>query len=57
MTVNKAILSLVNEGIIRKNQGKGTFVAYKKQKYSFQNLKGFTEVMNEKGLNVKNKIL
>lgn len=57
MTVNKAILNLVNEGILERKQGKGTFVAYKKQKHKFQNLKGFTEVMSEKGLSVKNKIL
>ena len=32
MTVNKAIMNLVNEGILERQQGKGTFVAYKKQK-------------------------
>lgn len=57
MTVNKAILNLVNEGILERKQGKGTFVAYKKQKHKFENLKGFTEVMGEKNLSVKNKIL
>ncbi|MBW6409410.1 GntR family transcriptional regulator [Clostridium weizhouense] len=57
MTVNKAILNLVNEGLLDRKQGKGTFVAYKKKKYKFQKLLGFTEVMSQKGFKVKNKIL
>lgn len=57
MTVNKAIINLVNEGLLDRKQGKGTFVAYKKQNYSFQKLKGFTEVMTDKGFSIKNKIL
>ncbi len=57
MTANKAITNLVNEGLLDRKQGKGTFVAYKKQKHKFQSLKGFTEVMTDKGLKVKNKIL
>lgn len=57
MTVNKAILTLVNEGILERKQGKGTYVAYQKQKHKFQNLKGFSEVMNQNGVNVINKIL
>lgn len=31
MTVNKAILSLVSEGILYREQGKGTFVAKKRR--------------------------
>ena len=31
MTVNKAIINLVNEGLLERRQGKGTFVSYKKQ--------------------------
>ena len=57
MTVNKAILSLVNEELLERKQGKGTYVAYQKQQHKFQNLKGFSEVMNQNGVNVKNKIL
>ena len=57
MTVNKAIVNLVNEGLLERRQGKGTFVSYKKQQYRFQKLKGFTEVMSERGFNINNKIL
>ncbi len=57
MTVNKVVKKLVNEGFLDRIQGKGTFVAYKKEVHKFQNLKGFTEVMNEKGVKVKNEIL
>ena len=57
MTVNKAIINLVNEGLLERRQGKGTFVSYKKQQYRFQKLKGFTEVMSERGFNINNKIL
>ena len=57
MTVNKAIINLVNEGLLERRQGKGTFVSYKKQQYRFQKLEGFTEVMSERGFNINNKIL
>jgi len=49
MTVNKAIMTLVNEGTLYRQQGKGTYVADKKIKQSLQ-VKGFTEQMKEKGL-------
>ena len=57
MTVNKAIISLVNEGILERRQGKGTFVSYKKQKLTYEKMQGFTEIAENKKLNVKNKIL
>lgn len=57
MTVNKAIISLVNEGILERRQGKGTFVSYKKQNLTYAKMQGFTEIAKNKKLNVKNKIL
>lgn len=57
MTVNKALISLVNEGILERRQGKGTFVSYKKQKLTYERMQGFTEIAQGKKLKVKNKIL
>lgn len=57
MTVNKAILSLVNEGLLNRHQGKGTFVAYKKKKHRYQKLEGFTEIMTKRGYQVENELL
>lgn len=57
MTVNKAIMSMVNEGIIYREQGKGTFVSQPKEKQLLSNLKGFTQEMREKGLTAETKIL
>lgn len=57
MTVNKAISNLVSEGLLYRVQGKGTFVSKNKKKYQFSNVKGFTDVMKEKGINIKTDIL
>ena len=57
MTVNKAINALVSEGILYRKQGKGTFVAQKKKKYQFNNVKGFTEVMKSRGIDIKTDII
>lgn len=56
MTVNKAIISLVNEGILERRQGKGTFVSYNKQNLTYEKMQGFTEIAEGKNLNVKNKV-
>lgn len=56
MTARKAILALVNEGVLTRTQGKGTFVAEPKPNHLLQ-LKGFTEEMEEKGFSVRNRIL
>ncbi|MBW9156714.1 GntR family transcriptional regulator [Clostridium sp. FP2] len=57
MTVNKAIMSLVNEGLVYREQGKGTFVSIAKVNREISQLKGFTEQMEENGAISKTKIL
>ena len=57
MTVNKAINALVSEGVLYRKQGKGTFVARKKKKYQFNNVKGFTEVMKSRGIDINTDII
>lgn len=57
ITVNKAIMELVNEGVLYREKGKGTFVSKPKEKHQLNQLKGFTEEMKEKGLNTDVKIL
>lgn len=57
MTVNKAILELVNEGILYRVQGKGTYVSEPKEYQKLSRLKGFTEEMQSKGYNTETKIL
>lgn len=56
MTARRAILALVNEGVLTRAQGKGTFVAEPKPKHLLQ-LKGFTEEMEEQGFTVRTQIL
>lgn len=57
MTVNKAILELVNLGVLYREQGKGTFVAKSKENHQLKYLKSFTEEMSERGVNSTVKIL
>lgn len=57
MTVRMAIMTLVNEGVLYREQGKGTFVATQKPKHQLSRLKGFTEDMTDMGHRVSTKIL
>lgn len=57
MTVNKAIISLVNEGLVYREQGKGTFVSKVKEHQQLSNLLGLTEEMRLRGLTVNTRIL
>lgn len=57
MTVNKAIASLVNEGRLYRQRGKGTFVVKNKEKHQLQNLLSFTEDMKLRGIMIHTKII
>lgn len=56
-TVKKAIEELVQEDILYRIQGKGTFVASARMEQSLTGFYSFSKVMKEKGLNPKDIIL
>ncbi|WP_200880762.1 GntR family transcriptional regulator [Thermoactinomyces daqus] len=57
MTARKAVMALVNEGVLFREQGKGTFVAEPKPKHLLTRLRSFTEEMEEQGFSVRSEIL
>lgn len=57
MTVNKAIIELVNDGVLYREQGRGTFVARPKQYKKLSQLLGFSEQMENKGHKTSTKII
>lgn len=57
-TVRKAITELVNEGVLEKIQGKGTYVSQDKISYPFaQELISYAESMKNKGLDFSTEVL
>lgn len=57
-TIRKAITELVDEGVLEKIQGKGTFVSKKKISYPFgQELISYAESMRNKGMDFSTEVL
>ncbi len=56
-TVRRAFDLLVQEGIVEKMQGLGSFVAYKKKTMGFEPLISLTYIFSNSGFRLKNKVL
>lgn len=57
MTARQAIMDLVNEGVLYREQGRGTFVAEKKLRQESERLTSFTEDMSARGMAVSSEVL
>jgi GntR family transcriptional regulator len=57
MTVRQAIAELVREGVVRRDHGRGTFVAAPRAHRRFWTMISFTEEMRSRGVEVENRLL
>ena len=56
-TIREAIKLLLQQGLLNRERGKGTFVSLNKIGQDLQQLMGFTELMNRNGMTASAKIL
>ena len=57
MTVRQAVNSLVEQGVLHRRQGVGTFVLAPKAQQDLSSLLGFSEEMRRRGLEVSNRLV